>query len=645
MRRLLTALLLAVVVTAGAVPAGAAPTNEGGHTAELSAEATNTTNATAGATTVTLLTYNDVQTAAAKTGTFPRLVEVVHRRRVAHDNPTVVVGGGDQVSPHALSPVSQWRAPVAVLNHMSPAADVVGNHDLDYGLDAVENYSAASEFPWLAANLVDESDGEIIDGTKPYHVVERGGVRIGFVGLVDDAIKGKTAVNFSEQGVRVADYREVGTETATMLKEEKNVDVVVALAHVGVPDAKELANASENIDAIVVGDDEIYYPPQETSGTVIVEGVARAEYVGEVNMTVEGGEVTAWNGRLVNVTSETPTNETAADLIQGYHDNVSLDSTVGRTTVALDATFATNYHEESRYGNLVTDAMRAKTGADVAVTNAGGIRSNSVYGPGNITGGDVFNTLPFANTLVTVRLSGAELERVLESQVVTLSSETGRKFGEEISQQVSGVRFEWVPHGEAQVREIYVNGEPLREDATYTVTVNSYMAGGGSGYPLADAPRVATTDTLLAEAVIDYFEAEGTVSPGVEGRMRRVDTDLSDGGVYLDGEGRVVLSYDAPANATRAVDGTFYATDGDHRVAPEKVFLHDGRLVVQFDDAALAAAFESGDAIEVYGGYEGGIEDRLVYFDHARVNADLTVYDGTERGSENGNGEREAGAE
>ncbi|TKX51773.1 bifunctional metallophosphatase/5'-nucleotidase, partial [Halorubrum sp. SP3] len=80
---------------------------------------------------------------------------------------------------------------------------------------------------------------------------------------------------------------------------------------------------------------------------------------------------------------------------------------------------------------------------------AGGIRSDSVYGPGEITGGDIFNTLPFPNTVISLELTGEELVETLESQVVTLESETGQNFGEEISQQTSGLRFEWVPHDDA----------------------------------------------------------------------------------------------------------------------------------------------------------------------------------------------------
>lgn len=655
MRRATTLFLLACLVTSGFTPVSglAQPAPETTATASnLDAPTAAAADASANnSTTLTLLTYNDIQTAAAKDGNLPRLVTLIERRRAAHENPVVVAGAGDQISPHALSPVSKWRSPVAVLNGVNPDADVVGNHEFDYGLGEVSNVTAASEFPWLATNVVNKSTGESFDGTENYTIVERDGVRVGFVGVIDrEATYGKTNINFSERGLVVQDFREVGPETAKYLKEEKDVDVVVALAHTGVPQAKEMAEADTGgyVDVIAVGDDEIKYPPQETSDTVITEGVARATYLGELNLTVEDGEVTAWNGRLVDVSDDVPRNETASRTIEEYRSAVNLDSTVGYSETPLNATFEANYHRETGYGNLVTDAMRNETGADVAITNAGGIRSDSVYGPGNVTGGDVFNTLPFANTLVTVRLSGSELRETLASQVVTADSEAGKQYGAEISQQVSGVRFEWVPRENAdpKIRDVYVDTagptgesdwERLDDDGTYNVTVNSYMAGAGDGYPLSDAPRVSTTDKLLSTVVTDYVQSQTTVAPESEGRMWRVTTGVDDANVRVDGDGKVVLRLDAPADYDRSVPGTFSLVPkrpGAEAVAAERVVYDEseGTLVVRFDDAALASMVEDeaadagDDAVELdlYGGYESSALDRA-YWPYSRLNADVTA--------------------
>jgi 2',3'-cyclic-nucleotide 2'-phosphodiesterase (5'-nucleotidase family) len=355
-------------------------------------------------------------------------------------------------------------------------------------------------------------------GTQNVTVVERGGVRVGYVGLADEgAMNGKTNDAIDRSGYEVRDFVTVGARKARMLERERDVDVVVALAHTGVPDAKALADASDAVDVVVVGDDEIRYPPRETSGTVVVEGVARAEYLGEIDLTVADGEVTSWEGRLIPVTESSERNETAATVVDGYRAEYGLDSNVTRSEVALDARFATNYHRESNYGNYVTDSMRRATGADVAVQNAGGIRSNAVYGPGNLTGGDVLSTLPFGNTIHVVRVNGTELRAALASQVVTLESETGQQFGEGISQQVSGVTFEWVPHASpgqpgGEIRDLTVNGEPADPNETYTVAAPDYIATGGAGYyPVVGEPR-NRTGIYTATAVLNNMRAAESIA-------------------------------------------------------------------------------------------------------------------------------------
>jgi 2',3'-cyclic-nucleotide 2'-phosphodiesterase (5'-nucleotidase family) len=590
-----------------------------------------------GSTTLTLLSYNDIQTAAAEDKKFPRLVTLIEERRAAADGPVVVVGGGDEVGPHALSPISQWRAPVDVLNEVDPDADVIGNHEFDYGLDPVSEVTADSDFPWLATNLVDSDTGEAFDGTESTQVVERGGVKVGLIGLVDEgATYGKTNIDFEAEGITLEDYTETGPAEAKRLKEDEEVDVVVALAHTGVPDAEDLAeaDADDDIDVVVVGDDELEYPPAEVDGSIVSEAQARANFLSEIELTVEDGEVTAWDGELIEVTDDIEKDPTASDIINDYREDVGLDSVIVESETPLDATFGSNYHRETGYGNLITDAMRERADADVAITNSGGIRSDSVYGPGEITGGDIFNTLPFPNTLVTVELTGEELVETLESQVITLESGTGQSFGEEVSQQTSGVRFEWVPHEDADelVRDVYVGGEPLDPDDTYEVAVNSFMAGGGSGFPLADKPVLEDTDELLVTLVVDYLRERDTIAPTVEGRMQRVDRDLPDADVTVDGNGKVVAEFDAPDDVESVAEdtATVWTSDGDTADAEQVVFdADDDGLVVRVDDGDLADTIEDADdgdevPLNLYAEYESSEYDH-VYFERSRLNADVAA--------------------
>ncbi|ELZ24344.1 UDP-sugar hydrolase / 5'-nucleotidase [Halosimplex carlsbadense 2-9-1] len=592
----------------------------------------------ANATTLTLLSYNDVQTAASNPTAMGRLAGAVNERRGAHDNPTVVVGGGDQVSPSSLSPVSNWTVPVAATNAIDPAADVVGNHDLDYGFDAVPNYTAASEYPWLLANVRAE-DGGGVPGTENYTIVERDGVRVGIVGLVDEAIEPKTAVDFDEAGYEVADYSEVGAEVATELKTEENVDVVVAAAHIGVGDSKELARETENIDVIVTGDDEVAYEPQVTDGAVIMEAEGRAAYLGELNLTVgANGSVAMADGRLLSVAGEesVPVNETVEGIVSSARGEY-LSAVIGRTTVPLDSTFAANYHDETAWGNLVTDAFRAQTGAEVAVTNAGGIRGDFTFSPGNVTYDDVYTSLPFGNTLVTKRLSGAELTELLASQVVTLESGGGQQYGQEAQLQVSGVTYEMVAHegADSVVRDVYVGGEPLRANATYNVTVNSYMAGWDD---LADDPTVSTDLTLYGTAVADYIERQGTVSPRDTNRIRRVDREVGTEWIFAADGSTVPVHYEVPEAVVSVNDSAVRVENATGAaLAAERVRLTGDDLLVSFDRGDFGEFAAASDHLQLYAGYtDAEYDGQRSYFDDSVLNGDLEGWESlaTENGSE-----------
>jgi len=124
---------------------------------------------------------------------------------------------------------------------------------------------------------------------------------------------------------------------------------------------------------------------------------------------------------------------------------------------------------ESGMGNLLTDAMRQACGADVALTNSGGIRSD--INKGKITVGDVFGALPHDNTIVTMKLKGSELINVLNEGVVKKPRIL----------QVSGLTLKVADDGKP---DVYINGEKLGGETVYTVAANSHIAAGKGGYSI-----------------------------------------------------------------------------------------------------------------------------------------------------------------
>ena len=173
-------------------------------------------------------------------------------------------------------------------------------------------------------------------------------------------------------------------------------------------------------------------------------------------------------------------------------------------------------------GDLIADAMRAQTGADIALMNGGGIRGDRTYDAGvQLTRRDILTELPFGNLTMLTELSGEQVRLALENGVSLVEKGAGR------FPQVSGLAFVYDPKAEAgkRITEVTVGGAPLDPAKTYKVAVNDYILGGGDGYDALGAGVLivnAGGGNLLANDVMAYVEKAGKVSPKVEGRIRTV---------------------------------------------------------------------------------------------------------------------------
>ena len=197
-----------------------------------------------------------------------------------------------------------------------------------------------------------------------------------------------------------------------------------------------------------------------------------------------------------------------------------LNVPVGKTSVELDSRRATVRTVESNIGDLIADAMRAGVGADVALTNGGGIRGDRTYDAGTtLTRKDILSELPFGNVTVLMELSGANLLAALENGVSEVENKAGR------FPQISGMTLVYDPAAPkgSRVTEVKINGRPLDKAATYRVATNDFIASGGDGYAALKSGKVlvdASGATLMATTVMNYIGALGNVAPKTEGRIK-----------------------------------------------------------------------------------------------------------------------------
>ena len=196
-----------------------------------------------------------------------------------------------------------------------------------------------------------------------------------------------------------------------------------------------------------------------------------------------------------------------------------LDVAAGVTQTALDSRKASVRGHETAFGNFIADAVRAATGADVAIINGGGIRGDRQYPAGlKITRKDMFNEMPFGNKAVMIEVLGRDLREILENGVRFAGKGDGR------FAQISGMRIKGrkdaVPG--SKLTGIEIGGAALDEAKLYKVATSDFMASGKEGYDAFGRGKVLIGEVegkLLVSLVIEAIEKAGTIAPVVEGRI------------------------------------------------------------------------------------------------------------------------------
>jgi 2',3'-cyclic-nucleotide 2'-phosphodiesterase (5'-nucleotidase family) len=281
-------------------------------------------------------------------------------------------------------------------------------------------------------------------------------------------------------------------------------------------DLARLARGVPGVDLWMGGHSHNYVLDEIGGATVMIPG-SQGQAVGVCDLTVDpvAGRVVERRARIVGTYADevTPDSALAARVAVWNASVAPLAATpIGRNARALTR----GRGGESALGDVVADAMRAEAKADIAFTNSGGLRADLPAGA--ITRGSVYEVIPFDNTLVIVKLTGAGVRAMLEDGLAR-----GR-----VSQQ-SGLRYRFDlsrPEGQRLLSATLADGSALGDAKTYTVAVNNFMASGGDNYDtLARSKEQTDTGVLVRDALERHLAArtkDGPLDVVTDGRIERV---------------------------------------------------------------------------------------------------------------------------
>lgn len=453
-------------------------------------------------------------------GGFARLNAVARAERAANPN-TLYLFDGDMLSPSLMSSFDKGQNTIDLTNIVPFDLAVPGNHEFDFGPQNFYDKVKASKYPWAAVNIAN-ADGSPLPGVGGTMVKDMAGLKVALVPVGQD-----TSPEVSSTGdLKFLPTVDTGIAAAKAAR-DAGADLVVGVVQTDMDNDRQLIK-SHAFDLILSGDDHSYATAYD-GVTAYVETSIDARFLSPVDLTVtvsekDGKKKVSWVPafRFIDTAAVVPDPETQAlaDKFKAGLDK-TLDVQIGTSETALDSRRNVVRAEESSMGDLIADAMRAQTGADIALMNGGGIRGDRTYDAGaKLTRRDILTELPFGNVTVVTELPGSQVLAALENAVSQVEKGAGR------FAQVSGLTFTFdasAPAG-SRVSEVMVAGQALAADKLYKVAVNDYILGGGDGYAALGGGRIIT-DTgggnLLASDVMAYVEKAGKVAPKVDGRIKK----------------------------------------------------------------------------------------------------------------------------
>ncbi len=463
------------------------------------------------------------------------LVNIVRAEVAEQGGHVLLLSAGDVNTGIPESDMLDAEPDMKLMNMIGYDAMALGNHEFDKPRDVLLKQKEWATFPFLAANIVKKDSGETL--VEPYVIKEFDGLKVAILGLTTE----ETPILTLPENTADLKFTSV-IETAKTLvpKLREEADIVIALTHLGFfedsgggyksPGDLKLAKDVPGIDIIVGGHSHTELKEAQTvNKTVIVQAGEWSQNVGRLDLKIDTDapeKITESSYRLipVNMKKRVKYNEKTyymfadkgyledqevLDMIAPYAEQAGklLAEPLGEAADLLVGSKEKVRAEETNLANLVTDAMRAKTGAEIALQNGGGIRAD--IAPGQITYKDILTIQPFGNTLALVDMTG---QQIMETLAYAATVEPGNG----AFLQVSGLKW---TNNKGVAENVTVGGQPLDLQKTYKVVTNNFMAAGGDGYKmLKDLPQV-NTGFVDADAMKEYIRKAGKVDPKVEGRL------------------------------------------------------------------------------------------------------------------------------
>jgi len=362
-------------------------------------------------------------------------------------------------------------AMIEFLNRLGFDVWCLGNHDFDKGQENALGLARLARFPTIMANITYKEDGKHFP-VASYHILEKNGLKVGITAVMEEDFLQEVQADRIE-GLDVLPM--VPTLASIIPDLEKITDLVVVIVHGRFHEGVKVAENVPGIDVILVASEDGKF--EVINGVLIQSSFGHQRTLGYLKVDVKKDKIVNYEQKQVWLWADVPLEPSPG--ISELMEEVEI--AIGKEYAEVVGYAVTDHTREgcpveSLLGSWITDAMRWKTGAQVAFYNSQGIRADIPAGP--VIKAAVFSVMPFYDTLKMFNLSGNQVKDLLEHDVergwdrLQASGLKYRYFAK--GQKAYGKRVDFV---EIENKTLVKHGQVLWPEKVFTVVCNGYLAG------------------------------------------------------------------------------------------------------------------------------------------------------------------------
>ena len=438
--------------------------------------------------TLVVLSTNDMH---AKIQNFPRLAAAVEACRDTAQL-VLLVDAGDRWTGNAY--VDKTPAPgmpmIALMNRLGYDVGTLGNHEFDHGQAFLGRMIDSMDFEVVCANVV--SDTCTFPQLPPYVVIEEGGIRIGFIGVVTNYEgPGHPAGNAASfKGLEFPDPQQMAMKYAAELRPK--VDVLVLVSHMGDDRDAELLGKEMWFDVVIGGHTHVEIDSL-INGTLLTQTGKYLNNVGVTEIKLRGKKVESVGYRLVPLAGYAPDPLYQAEVDRYYADPV-LNKPVGEFAGTADKWGVANW---------MAEAVADEADADIGMYHIGGVRLDSIR-KGGVGMAKIYDLEPFGTEIAVMRMTPADMRRMIVSKY---NDEENRKEAHRIDLIAT---TPYVIVTDAQDNALDVRFPKLREGRRYKIAVSDYVYKNYNDLNYTDGE---ITGVKVADVLLEELEDDSPLAP------------------------------------------------------------------------------------------------------------------------------------